>query len=194
MKATTARDWCYKTLAPKSPLELGGEWYPLPFFAHVAQEPADIAASLCRWFDWGGVELHVLIMGPGDDDVSRFAYTTETRRVTTPVVLDGSARIPALRVQKRANVVGRRFGALVAVRAHRRLKAGITWVCYCVNCGRLQDRLITKLRSERPEHRRCKWCKLAVARRGIVHCVAPVGHEIDAFVKGHRDHQEGRKR
>lgn len=48
------------------------------------------------------------------------------------------------------------FGALKALEPHRSLRAGKTWLCFCLACGRIQDRLGTHLRGG---HRTgCKWC------------------------------------
>lgn len=44
-------------------------------------------------------------------------------------------------------MAGKTFGALRAVEPCRNMRAGWTWLCWCLTCGAIQDRLGSHLRS-----------------------------------------------
>lgn len=55
------------------------------------------------------------------------------------------------------DLTGYTFGALRALEVHRKLKAGYSWLAYCLTCGKIQHRLGTHLVGGHRDH--CVFCR-----------------------------------
>lgn len=75
------------------------------------------------------------------------------------------------------DLTGKTYGALRALEPHRRLKAGWTWIVYCLSCGKLQDRNGSQLSRGYRDH--CVFCR--AHKRAKAPLPAPSLAEIEAF-------------
>lgn len=82
-------------------------------------------------------------------------------------------------------MAGKTFGALRAVEPCRNMRAGWTWLCWCLTCGAIQDRLGSKLRSGL--HDTCTSCGAkACPKRKTARAAEPGAWDLAAALGAYR--------
>lgn len=160
-----ASSWTYQILGSDT-------WRELPGHHENGARAAEAAAELLAEQVQVPAGL-VLEVRRSDGYVSRYAMRIGYRAIRKERPAGSTAFAP------REDLRGKVCGALKALEPHRKLRAGTTWLCFCLACGRIQDRLGTHLRGGHSTG--CKWCGARKAPSRAKRAKPPEPERLERF-------------